>query len=344
MIWMAIFRWERSPMPEHGGQLRRAAQRYGRPIESWLDLSTGVNPSRWRAELVFDDAWSRLPENNDGLEEAAREYYGAPAALPTAGTQAAILNLPRLRPKCRVGVLDPTYFEHPLRWQEARHEVVPLTAGECEDAIETLNVLVIVNPNNPTGERFARSVLLRWHARLAARGGWLVVDEAFADVSPQDSLAEMSDRPGLIVLRSLGKFFGLPGARVGFVLSAPDILAALASRLGPWTVSGPSRLIASQALQDRAWQDSTRVRLRSEAIRLSELLEAHGLRPTGGCELFQWRRTDQAPRIYEALAGAGILTRLFESPASLRFGLPGREENWQRLEAALRALPSEACR
>lgn len=329
-------------MLEHGGQLRRAAGRYGRPFDEWLDLSTGVNPLPWRDIATSEAAWARLPEENDGLAEAARGYYGAPAALPIAGSQAAIINLPKMRPACRVGVLAPAYFEHALRWQEAGHQVMPLAPAQCEKAAAQLDVMVLVNPNNPTGHRFAHPELLGWHAVLAARGGWLVVDEAFADASPEESLAAMSDCEGLVVLRSLGKFFGLPGARVGFALAAPSLLAALGQRLGPWTVSGPSRLIACRALRDHPWQQGTRARLRSDGARLAGLLAACGQPSAGGCELFQWRLSEQASGIHDSLARAGILTRLFESPASVRFGLPGREEDWQRLEAALRALPAEA--
>jgi cobalamin biosynthesis protein CobC len=329
-------------MLEHGGQLRRAAGRYGRPLEEWLDLSTGVNPHPWQGIAAPEAAWARLPEENDGLAEAAEDYYGAPAALPIAGSQAAIITLPHMRSTCRVGVLAPAYFEHALRWQEAGHDVIPLTPAQCEEAAAELDVMVLVNPNNPTGHRFARTELLRWHSGLAGRGGWLVVDEAFADVNPEESLAALSDREGLVVLRSLGKFFGLPGARVGFALAAPWLLAALGRRLGPWAVSGPSRLIARRALRDRPWQEGARARLRADGARLAGLLEACGQPSAGGCELFQWRLSEQASEIHESLARAGILTRLFESPASVRFGLPGREEDWRRLEAALHALPVEA--
>jgi cobalamin biosynthesis protein CobC len=330
-------------MPEHGGQLRRAALRYARPLEQWLDLSTGVNPLPWSAAAIPESAWARLPEESDGLEKAAREYYGAPAVLPIPGSQAAIMSLPRLRRVSRVGVLSPAYFEHALRWRQAGHEVVPLDPERCEVAAATLDVMVLLNPNNPTGHRFARADLLRWHASLADRGGWLLIDEAFADASPEQSLAPVSDREGLIVLRSLGKFFGLPGARVGFALAAPALLAALAEYLGPWAVSGPSRVVAHLALRDRPWHEATRARLQTAGRHLAELLAACGQSPAGGCELFQWRLTRQASAIHESLARGGILTRLFESPASLRFGLPGAEPEWQRLEAALRDLPREAC-
>jgi cobalamin biosynthesis protein CobC len=327
---------------EHGGRLRRAVSRYGIPLEQWLDLSTGVNPTSWTGGDVPRSAWARLPEDDDGLVETARAYYRTPHALPIAGSQAAIVNLPRLRAPGRVGVFTPTYAEHALRWREAGHEVTPLTMDECGPAADWLDVLILVNPNNPTGQCFARAELLEWHARLASRGGWLLIDEAFADADPLESLASSSDREGLIVLRSLGKFFGLAGARVGFVLAAPSILQRLGERLGPWAVAGPARFVARQALADQPWHTAMRARLQADAARLSALLRRCGLPPSGGCSLFQWTPTGRAAALHAALAQMGVLTRFFEAPCSLRFGLPGPEQDWQRLESALRRVTAEA--
>ncbi len=329
-------------MLEHGGRLRRASAVYGIALERWLDLSTGINPRPWAGVPTPLTLWHRLPEDEDGLAQTAQEYYGAPGVLPTAGSQAAILNLPRLRAPCRVGVLSPGYAEHAARWREAGHEVVPVTPAECPDAAATLDVLTLINPNNPTGHRFPRTQLLRWHGEITARGGWLIVDETFADTDPAESVAAETHREGLVVLKSLGKFFGLAGARVGFVLAAEPLREGLAERLGPWTIAGPSRAIAAGALNDRRWQNETRRRLRADATRLAALMRASGLAPSGGCELFQWVVTARASRIHERLARGGILCRLFDAPGSLRFGLPGTEEDWRRLETALPAAVDEA--
>ncbi|MDA8348363.1 MAG: threonine-phosphate decarboxylase CobD, partial [Pseudomonadota bacterium] len=245
-------------MLEHGGRLRRAAQRYGIALEQWLDLSTGVNPTSWCGIDVPRSAWARLPEDDDGLLAAAQRYFGVLQVLPVAGSQAAIMHLPQLRAPGTVGVLAPSYAEHALRWREAGHQVAPLAIADCPSAADALDVLVLVNPNNPTGERIACAHLLEWHARLAARGGWLIVDEAFADADPSDSIASCTELEGLIVLRSLGKFFGLAGARVGFVLAAQEFLDVLEDRRGPWTIAGPARFIAQHALADRPWQNAMR--------------------------------------------------------------------------------------
>ncbi|WP_295440712.1 threonine-phosphate decarboxylase CobD [uncultured Thiodictyon sp.] len=322
----------------HGGRLRQAAARYRIPLADWLDLSTGINPQGWALTCPRPperDLWSRLPEDDDGLEQAAARYYGTPALLPVAGSQAAIQTLPRLRPPGRVGIIAPGYGEHAHAWNRAGHQVRPLSVDAIETAVPDLDVLVLIHPNNPTGARFPRADLLRWRETLAARGGWLLVDEAFMDATPGESLADLSPLPGLILLRSIGKFFGLAGARVGFVLADATITRPLAALLGPWTIAAPSRWVATQALADTAWQDATRARLAADGERLAELLHRHGLPPLGGCALFQWVPTERAPQIHEALARAGILTRLFDSPLAVRFGLPRTEAEWARLDAAL---------
>lgn len=322
-------------MLEHGGRLIAAARRYGIPLAEWIDLSTGINPLGWPIPSIPSELWTRLPEEDDGLAESACRAYGAAHALPVAGSQAAIQALPFLRPPGRVGIPHPAYAEHAHAWRRAGHEVMAWTEDR---GVEGLDTLVLIHPNNPTGERYSISDLLGWHARLAARGGWLVVDEAFLDATPQASLAPFCTRDGLIVLRSLGKFFGLPGARIGFVLAGEPILMRLQETLGPWTVSGPSRWLARQALADTVWQEAARRRLAAAGERLACLLEEHGLEPSGGTVLFQWVTTPRASAIAERLARRGILVRRFDEPSSLRFGLPGREADWTRLAGTLREV------
>ncbi|OIQ81861.1 threonine-phosphate decarboxylase [mine drainage metagenome] len=194
---------------------------------------------------------------------------------------------------------------------------------------------VICNPNNPTGHVFPPELLLDALQRLTSHQGWLIVDEAFMDATPESSLAAFTGQPGLIVLRSLGKFFGLAGARIGFTLAWPELLERLEASLGPWPIGGPARLAARLALQDTAWQADTRQQLQDNAARLRTLLTKHGLPPRGGSALFQWVVAPHAATIHERLARRGILTRLFTEPASLRFGLPGTEQEWVRLAKAL---------
>lgn len=325
-------------MRKHGGNLRDSARQYGIPSDAWLDLSTGISPFGWEVPPVPGSAWLRLPEEEDGLEAAARAYYGSAQTLAVAGSQAAILALPRLRPNSRVSVLDPGYAEHALAWREAGHTVLSVAAEKLQTAASDSDVLILGRPNNPTGVCIDNERLLDWRAQLASRGGWLVVDEAFIDATPDLSLAPRCPMEGLIVLRSLGKFFGLAGARVGFVFAQQDLLARLRAELGPWTVAGPSRWIAERALRDFDWQSAARARLHQAGARLASLLQDHGLPPSGGSVLFQWVPSAQSASIRHQLAEQGVLVRSFDAPPSVRFGLPGPEAEWSRLADALAHL------
>jgi cobalamin biosynthetic protein CobC len=332
-------------MLEHGGRLRKAAQQYGIAEADWLDLSTGIAPWAWPIPPIPLQAWARLPETDDGLERAACAYYGAPRVLPVPGSQAAIQALPRLRSAGKVGVLSPCYAEHAQAWRSAGFLVREVLEHEVEYFLDSLDVLVVVNPNNPTGLHLSAEQLLTWHTRLAERGGWLVVDEAFMDNTPERSLSAETWRTGLIVLRSFGKFFGLAGARLGFVLAEPRLLKLLAREIGPWAVNGPTRVLGEVCLSDSQGHALQRQRSEQASQRLVQVLGRHGLTPQGGCALFQWLVTPHAASLHEFCARRGILLRLFlnDGPhhSSLRFGLPRDEADWQRLDSVLHEFNQE---
>ncbi|MEI6986746.1 MAG: aminotransferase class I/II-fold pyridoxal phosphate-dependent enzyme, partial [Rhodospirillaceae bacterium] len=266
------------------------------------------------------------------LAAAAAGAYGLPDAgmvAPASGSQALIQLLPRLRPPGLVAVAGPTYAEHAACWQAAGHRMV-------FDHSPFPDVAIFINPNNPDGRRTDPSKLIDLAREQGSRGGWLVVDEAFADVAPEISVAANADTPGLIVLRSFGKFFGLAGLRLGFALAEPVLAARIRAALGPWAVSGPAAAIATVALADKTWIAATRIRLELAAARLDLLLETHGLSVLGGTSLFRLVETAEAQAIEHRLAAAGILIRGFtDYPRWLRFGLPPDEAAWQRLEIAL---------
>jgi len=321
-------------MLEHGGKLREAMRRYGG--SDWIDLSTGINPAGYPVPPLAPDAWQRLPEADPALVDAARDYYGAPVLLPVAGTQAAIQALPHLRAPARVSVAAPSYAEHAHHWARHGHTMRQVPYDQLDAAVRDSDVVVVCNPNNPTGEVVAPTQLLAWHAQLTARGGWLVVDEAFGDTARELSIAAHASQPGLVVLRSVGKFFGLAGVRLGFVGASPDLLAQLEDLLGPWAVSGPAQTIALAALRDRAWQTATRERLARDGHRMRQLLAAHGIQ-AGGTPLFHWWAEGRPEAFHEHMAQRAIWVRLFPQAArGIRLGLPARAEHWHRIEQALR--------
>ncbi|REG61403.1 L-threonine O-3-phosphate decarboxylase [Paraburkholderia sp. BL6669N2] len=326
----------------HGGNLHEAARRYDIPYAQWLDLSTGINPHGYPVPPVPADAWRRLPDEGDDFAACAARYYGAPDAthvLPVAGSQAAIRALPALLPRACVGIAPLTYSEYAPAFERSGHEVMPLDVA-WETLPEALMHVVVVNPNNPTAAHLSAARLLHWHAQLSARGGTLLVDEAFADTMPAASLAGSTHRDGLIVLRSPGKFFGLAGVRAGFVLGVPALLQRLRGALGAWTVSGPARHVVKAAFADEAWQRDMRTRLDAESARLTGLLHAQGFN-TRSTPLFAWTDDPRAAALHAALARRGVWTRLFTSSGSVRFGLPASEAEWARFEESLREAARE---
>jgi len=328
-------------MLEHGGNLRHAAQQYGIPLKSWLDLSTGINPNHYPILDIPSRVWQRLPEDNDGLIEAACAYYDCQSLLPTSGSQAAIQVLPRLRPACHILMPRQMYQEHAHAWQSHGHTLTLFDETPNAEILAKVDVMLICNPNNPTGKRFSKKQLLTWHKLLASHHGWLIVDEAFMDTTPNDSIAHHTDLAGLLVLRSLGKFFGLAGTRVGFLLAQQQILTKAQEALGPWSLTGPSRLIATQALNDHTWQVNARKTLSANSLKLKKLLRQYGLSPCGGTHLFQFVLSEQASTIHQSLAKQGIWVRLFKETAALRFGLPFNND-WDKLEQALKKLVNDS--
>jgi cobalamin biosynthetic protein CobC len=316
---------------EHGGRLRVAARQYDIPLENWVDLSTGINPDVYPVPPIPPRCWNRLPEDNDGLEDAAARFYGNESLIALPGSQAAIQSLPALFPGIALACLAPIYEEHPHAWEGAGNPLFRLPTLPRLLAARTPNVL-LCNPNNPTGQNFTRDDVLAAAESLRERGGWLIVDEAFADAEPENAVVELAGSaraPNLLVLRSIGKFFGLAGARVGFLFGAAEKLQPLREMLGPWPLSYPSRFVARRALEDAAWQRCARERLGAASRRLASMLAPLGeVRRTA---LFCSVKTPRVAEVFDRFARRAILTRRFDAHGLLRFGLPGIESEWARL-------------
>ena len=328
---------------EHGGRLHRAAQDYGIPFDEWIDLSTGINPREYPIPPINPACWNCLPEDDDALEAAVAAYYGNEQLLVLCGSQAAIQTLPALFKPGAVACISPMYEEHPHAWQRHGHKLRRLPNLTRALAASSTPIILLCNPNNPTGVSPPGNDLLDAAAQLQKRGGWLIVDEAFADHAPENCivlLAGTPEMPNLIVLRSLGKFFGLAGARVGGLFGAEDIHNRMRELLGPWPVSNPSCVVARHALSDAVWQLDARSQLVADSLRLSALLAPLGdiTRTALFCTLKltdDETMTESLYALFEHLARHAILTRRFDQHGRLRFGLPENESEWQRLTQAI---------
>jgi cobalamin biosynthetic protein CobC len=250
------------------------------------------------------------------------------------GTQILVALAASLMPPGRVAILGPTYAEHARVARLAGHQV--MEASKIED-LRSVDLAIVVNPNNPDGRIIAKEELLRIADRLRRHGGLLIVDEAFMDAGPDAaSLGDEVERGGLIVLRSFGKFYGLPGLRLSFALTSDAIAARFAASLGPWPVSGAALAAGMTSLADKSWREAAKRSLAQAAGRLDAMLIATKLEIAGGAALFRLARSSQASELFQHLGRAGIFTRCFSrEPSWLRFGLPGNESDWQRLSTAL---------
>jgi cobalamin biosynthetic protein CobC len=322
----------------HGGRLTEARRRFPTAPEPFIDLSTGINPLPYPIPPIAPSAWTRLPEPEAIalLEAVAAKAYGVAdgsmvAAVP--GTQLLISLLPRLFPRASVAILGPTYGEYARSFEASGSRVVE--AGTL-DELEGAPCAILCNPNNPDGRRFDADALLEL-ARKREGNGLLVVDESFVDLEGEGlSLAPYLPQPGLLVLRSLSKGYGLGGVRLGFALAEPELAASIRAALGPWPVSGAAIEIGTRALADGDWLEAAKQQLTQSVARLDGMLREAGHAVLGGTLLFRLAQCADAASLYRRLGEAGILVRSFDyRPGWLRFGIPGGEDEWRRLAEAL---------
>lgn len=324
----------------HGGDLSEAMARFGGTSADWLDLSTGINPHAYpHSSLVTAEDWTRLPapSAHDALVETARTAYQVPETMgvvAASGTQALIAQLPRLVSRTSVAIVSPTYASHAESWASAGHAI---TAVPSVDQIpQHTPYVVVASPNNPTGAQYNPQDLLTLARTLHEREGMLIVDEAFADSIPASSLLPHIQDESVVVLRSFGKFYGLAGVRLGFMIAPGPVCRTMRERLGTWAVSGPALKIGHAALNDHDWQQTMRAQLAEEAQRLETLVKAAGFTVTGQTPLFTLISCEDAADLHYHLATRHIWTRLFDySENWLRLGHPATEDEWQRLEQGL---------
>lgn len=310
----------------HGGQTAAAAKLYPAAPRPWLDLSTGISPWAWPIPAIEPKAWQSLPSRAalEQLEFAAARAFGVDdiaqiAAVP--GSDIAIRLLARLLPAEKVAIIGQSYSGYRAAWPDAR--VLPFDKARGAD------LMVCANPNNPDGA-------VTEPQRLRKLRNIRIIDEAFADAMPEASI--LPHRNGAIVLRSFGKFFGLAGVRLGFVIANKPVIRELRGLLGDWPISGPAIAIGTAAYCDLAWQGLQRHRLKQGSARLAALLSGYGLEDRGGTANFRLCHAAGAEGLFTHLCRDGILVRPFaDRPDQLRLGMPGQDADWARLDESLQA-------
>ncbi|HEY2400678.1 MAG TPA: aminotransferase class I/II-fold pyridoxal phosphate-dependent enzyme, partial [Steroidobacteraceae bacterium] len=294
----------------HGGRLGAARIAYSQAPQPWIDLSTGINPRSYPAPRARGVTLNRLPDTGElaRLEAVAAAAFGVAdpvRVVATGGTEPALRLLPFVVGFCG-GVISaaravaapgdggwalgacglaaaivagPTYGSHVDGWAKAGVPARVVADAELDGAIGDRTAVIVVNPNNPDGRLVSRDRLRQLHGAIASRGGVLVVDEAFAEVTPEASVADLagtSEAERLVVLRSFGKFYGLAGLRLGFVIGSPAVAARVRGLIGDWPVSVDAMAAGLAAYTDTVWADRMRKQLASAARRLDGLLTRYG--------------------------------------------------------------------
>jgi len=333
----------------HGGQLQLVAKQFNITPENWLDLSTGIAPLNYPIPEIPEESFKALPQSSNGLETAAKHYYDANSLLVTNGSQAIIKLLPTLwreqNPHSTTVYLpEQGYKEHALAW-----EMAGFTLCWYQDALPALTkisdhcVLVIINPNNPTGQLYCQSMLISYQEKLAKCSGLFVIDEAFIDViKPSQSMTNtVNNYKNTLILRSFGKFFGLAGIRIGFLIAENNWCTKFKEHLGPWQVNGPAQFIAQKALADKHWQEQQQRKLKALSVSLrailAENLPLEYITTISGTALFQsvyFKKGIDVESYSVALCQQGVYVRLTDDKQALRFGL-AKDEQLERLANAL---------
>lgn len=320
----------------HGGRTDRARAAFPQ-VKDWLDLSTGIAP--WPYPIGLEAASLRSlpdPAALAALEAQAAAAFGCAVdrIVAVPGTDMALRLLGTLLPG-PAGWLTPGYSGHGVMWQHG--EARALQRGKIAEAADMLRTIILARPNNPDGWTADAALIESAASRLAARDGQLIVDEAFADAGAEDDLAHR-DWPGLAVLRSFGKFFGLAGLRLGFVIGPPALADRLRGLLGDWPIATPALTVGLAAYADFEWQESQRARLAEAQQAMTALLARHELAVVGGTRYFTLVASSARDALFVHLAAHGILTRPFaDRPEWLRIGMPGTARDWSRFADALSA-------
>ncbi|MGW2589908.1 Rv2231c family pyridoxal phosphate-dependent protein CobC [Streptomyces sp. NPDC001515] len=309
------------------------------------DLAVNVRagtPPHWLTERIAASlgALAAYPDGRTARAAVAARHGLAPErVLLTSGAAEAFVLIARALPARRPVVVHPQFTEPEAALRAAGHEVgrVLLRAGDGfrldpAEVPQEADLVVVGNPTNPTSVLHPAAVL----ERLARPGRTLVVDEAFMDAVPgeREALCGRTDVPGLVVLRSLTKTWGLAGLRVGYVAAAPETVRLLAEAQPLWPVSSPALAAAEACMEPRALAEAAEAAERIAVDRahlvagLREFTEVEVVEPARGP--FVLVRLERAAEIRERLRMLGFAARRGDT-------FPGLGAEWLRLAVRDRA-------
>ncbi len=345
----------------HGGNILEVTEKYKLSPEQIFDFSTNVNPlgpSPKALESIKTNLGqiSKYPESSAGplVSEIARYCGVKPNEIIAAnGSTQLIYLVPRtLKPKS-ILIIQPTFCEYEYSARIVNTEVkfinthsennFKLNIDKVIEELEGVNMLFLCNPNNPTGQLLTKEDVLRVTKAAAKEGTYAVIDEAFIDfVDEESAIKEVAQQENLIVLRSLTKFFGLSGLRLGFGVSNKKVIDKLKSLQEPWSVNCFAQAAGIAVLNDKEHIAKTLDFINAER----DFLHA-GLSSIKGLKVYDSRanfllfeikdNTITSTKLWNGLAKKGVVIRDCSSFASLgkqfvRVAVRTRRENLKLLE------------
>ncbi|WP_127531733.1 threonine-phosphate decarboxylase CobD [Paenibacillus kobensis] len=282
----------------HGGDLVTAAGLYGIPADRFLDFSSNMNPfgPPDAVRFVMETRWQELDRYPDpavrGLRSKLAQRHGIGEDQILCGNGAAELielAVRAAKPTGGVGLAVPGFGEYAeaadkfasgpiIRVPLLEEETFRLSEQRVMEAAqqERPGLWLLGSPNNPTGMTVDRGLVLK----LLDTGAFVVIDEAFLDFMPDDEdrtlIREAADRPNLLVIRSMTKFYAIPGIRLGYAVGSTETILAMRSLQTQWSVNSLAQWIGEAVLDDAAYAERTRAWLAEERPRLAEALTSLG--------------------------------------------------------------------
>ncbi|KIL35723.1 L-threonine-O-3-phosphate decarboxylase [Gordoniibacillus kamchatkensis] len=339
----------------HGGDLQTAAETFGGSPEHFLDYSSNMNPfgPPPSVERVLRERWRDIAGYPDPAVRELRgklaAHYGIPAESILVGNGAAELIdlLVRVLKPGVTALAQPAFVEYEEAVAHAGGDVhtIPLRAGDdftlqsqpLEHALAVSDLVFLGHPNNPSGALVPQPLL---ELAASSEGAMLALDEAFLDFVPEERqltwMRRAAASPRLFVVRSMTKFYAIPGVRLGFLVAHPDRIRELKERQVPWSVNAFAQWIGCAVLDEAGYAARTLRWLQDERPWFAAALGGLGLRvvPGAAANFLLCRLPDElagrVPELQRRLGGRGVLIR-----DASRFA--GLDKSWLRLAVKLRA-------
>lgn len=274
---------------DHGGDIFAIARRLGVAPEAMADFSASINPlgvPPLAREAIIATLERLVHYPDDSQEELVRalgHHHGlSPTNIIAAnGSTELIYRLPALLPGRRALIVSPSFSEYRRALEQQQWEVrhftlaardgFALDTARLERALaEGYDALFLCNPGNPTGALYPQGTIERVCGICRDSDTFLVLDEAFMDFCEEASAKHVvAATEGGIVLRSMTKFFAIPGLRLGYAIGSETVTARLAAAGGPWSVSTPALAAGTASLQDAGYRRRTLAFMEEERCRLS---------------------------------------------------------------------------